>query len=64
MRHAQALQITEEVALRADSSANCVSLMIPLPLSFTEHLCTKHYHSNRKIVQTKRGESAEVQLHG
>lgn len=29
MRHAQALQITEEVALRADSSLNCVSLTIP-----------------------------------
>lgn len=29
MRHAQALQITEEVALWADSSPNCVSLMIP-----------------------------------
>lgn len=29
MRHAQALQITEEVALWADSSPNYVSLMIP-----------------------------------
>lgn len=64
MGHAQALQITKEVALRADFSMNCINLMISssFPFSFTEHPGTSHYHGNLERLFKQKWERDSTEL--
>lgn len=54
--YAQALPLPRKLPSRRMLLPELLPSHDLLPLSFTEHLCTKHHHSNRKIVQTKMGD--------